>query len=42
MGFVNRKGFTPATNFIVKINSVVYSEKYLVKGTIKPDKARLS
>ena len=32
MGFVHRKGFKPATNFLVKINSVVYSEKYQVKG----------
>ena len=32
MGFVNSKGFSPATNFVVKIHAVVYSEKYSIKG----------
>ena len=32
LGFVSSKGFVPATNFILEINSQVYSERYSIKG----------
>ena len=34
LGFVSNKGFVPATNFILEINSQVYSERYSIKGDI--------
>ena len=32
LGFVSKKGFLAATNFLVDIGSQVYSEKYSFKG----------
>ena len=34
MGFISKKGFTPATNFVIRINAVVYSEKLGLKGLV--------
>ena len=33
LGFVTKRGFISATNFLVDILSQVYSEKYAIKGT---------
>ena len=32
MGFVSKRGFTPLTNFILKINSTVVGDKNSLKG----------
>ena len=34
LGFVIKRGFVSATNFLVDIRSQVYSEKYAIKGTV--------
>ena len=32
MGFVSKRGFSPATNFVLKIHAVLVSDNWTLKG----------